>query len=190
VLAWPGDQPTTSARRPVALHTAAETKYPRKQRASHHQSCTRGRAACAMAAVTSSTASLCPAAGLPSSSSPSSSFRRKSSSSSNHGRRLQTAIACHCRPARSTTLLEGGVGRREAVFGILLSAVAAPALAPAGAPADEGTGTAGSMLSRSCPPPAVCKCVLVRSCVPAKRCLFLQSCPLIRVAGGLHHVRG
>ncbi|PAN36213.1 hypothetical protein PAHAL_6G262900 [Panicum hallii] len=92
-----------------------------------------------MAAVTSSTASLCPAAGLPSSSSPSSSFRRKSSSSSNHGRRLQTAIACHCRPARSTTLLEGGVGRREAVFGILLSAVAAPALAPAGAPADEGT---------------------------------------------------
>ncbi|KAG2579898.1 psbP domain-containing protein 3, chloroplastic-like [Panicum virgatum] len=89
-----------------------------------------------MAAVTSSTASLCPAAGLPSSSS---SFRRKSSS--NHGRRPQAATACHCRPARYTTLLEGGVARREALFGILLSALAAPALAPAGAPAAAAEGT-------------------------------------------------
>ena len=117
-----------------------------------------------MAAITSSTASLCyPAAGLPSSSS---SFRRKSSS--NHGRRLQATTACHCRPSRYGTT--GGdlarmerVARREALFGILLSAVAAPALAPADAPAAEGTGTAASTLLRSRPPPAVGKCVLVHS---------------------------
>ncbi|KAG2584979.1 hypothetical protein PVAP13_6KG363200 [Panicum virgatum] len=91
-----------------------------------------------MAAITSSTASLWyPTAGLPSSSS---SFRRKSSS--NHGRRLQATTACHCRPSRyGTTDLARmeRVARREALFGILLSAVAAPALAPADAPAAEGT---------------------------------------------------
>ncbi|CAO2192053.1 unnamed protein product [Urochloa humidicola] len=84
-----------------------------------------------MASVTS-TASLCPAAG---GLSPSSPFRPKPSSSH---RRLQlpaTTSACHCLPARA-----GGLDRREALLGIVLSAAAAPALfAPADALAAEAT---------------------------------------------------
>jgi len=79
-----------------------------------------------------------------------------------------------------------GLDRRDALLGIVLSAAVAPLLAPAGALADEATtGTAAPTLS-----PCDIYRVLGVFLPAVYICLLLQFGPMVRVAGGLHYVRG
>jgi hypothetical protein len=81
-----------------------------------------------------------------------------------------------------------GLDRRDALLGIVLSAAVAPLLAPAGALADEATTTTGTAA------PTLSPCDIYRVLgvfLPAVYiCLLLQFGPMVRIAGGLHYVRG
>ena len=192
-MAWPADRPTTSApRRPVAIHTAAETKYPRKRRANHHQSAPEDARRAPWPPS--------PAAPLPSATRPPASLppprRSGASPAATTGggcRRQQHATAGLRGTERPVVTLPGWNGwpggrpcsasssppwRRRRSLRRMLRRPRAPVRQP-----PRSCGLAPRLRSANV--------FLFIQCVLAKRCLFLQSCrPLIRVAGGLHHVRG